>query len=295
MKWSIVGLVVAGLAVALCAAVLVGALRADRPSAEGEADEISIVVASENLAAVSVVKTAHVIQRTVRPSEAPKGGLSDPVQVVGRVLVIPMVKGQAFTSQCFAAGGSGVHLASALPEGMRAFNISLTLHGGLQGLIYPGSVVDVLVSLRKPEGRGQRGQVISKTLLQGVSVLAVEHRTVTSESEEDGASSAIAGRLRRLMVTLMLTPSQCQVVQLAQEHGTISLGLRNPLDASAATENPVALGDLSDYWSPSPIRATLEMPDTEEEGGWETIIIRGDAREKHILPLPAGERIEQSE
>jgi len=295
MKWSIVGLVVAGLVAALCAAVLVGALRLRRPSADSKVSEVSIVVAAKDLAAMSVVKATSVTKKTVLPSEAPKGWLSDPVQVVGRVLIVPMVEGQAFNIQCFASAGSGVHLASALPEGMRAFNISLTLYGGLQGLIYPGSVVDVLVSLRKPgDGGSQRGQLISKTLLQGVSVLAVEHRTVTSESKEDGASSTVMGRLRRLMVTLMLTPSQCQAIQLAQEYGTISLGLRNPLDASAATETPVALSELSDYWSPSPIRATIETAETEGPG-WETVIIRGDTREKQILPLPAGEPIEQSE
>ncbi|MHC4294244.1 MAG: Flp pilus assembly protein CpaB [Planctomycetota bacterium] len=312
MKWSIIGLVIAGVTASLFAAVLVGALRAENRST-GEAwavREVTVVTAAKNLPAMSVVKGDDVTEKTVLLDQAPEGSLFDPVQVVGKVLVVPMVAGQSFTSRCFASEGTGVHLASALPEGMRAISVSLSNHGGLRGIIYPGSVVDVLVSLRVPLREGTGHEVISVTLLQGVHVLAVENRTVTRENAQGDTN--LSDGMRRLMVTLMLDSARAEALQLAMQYGTISLALRNPLDMSLVTKAPTPLSELSRNWvSPMSnlVEGRPEMPEADDSPPvdeaqlvlpkpatkWEIVVIRGATRQKYSFSIPMDQWIRTSD
>lgn len=294
MKWSVVGLVIAGLVASLCAALLVASLRANSSSEEttGSAD-VTVIMAAQDLPAMSVIKSGQVVQKTLPRAQAPEGALSDPVQVVGNILTSPIVKDQAFTKSNFAAEGTGMHLASALPDGMRAVGIELSNYGGLKGILYPGSIVDVLVTFHPPAQAGEKAGLISMTLLQGVNVLAVADRTVTSDQKASAVTSSLTNR--KLLVTLMLDGSQAEKIQLATEHGVISLALRNPLDRSSIRRPPTALSELSKDWG---MLASVQKPaiipviaqDAEQDKSrpvyWETIIIRGRATEKLLLPPP---------
>ena len=65
-------------------------------------------------------------------------------QVVGRAVIKPMVAGQPFTRTSFVPEGTGPHLAAILQPGMRAVTVQVSEYAGLEGILYPGSVVDVL-------------------------------------------------------------------------------------------------------------------------------------------------------
>ena len=78
--------------------------------------------------------------------------MTNPVQVVGKVLTRPMAEGEVFTKSNFSSD-KGVSFAAAITEGKRAVTISLQDHNGMAGILYPGSVVDVLVTLTTPGPR----------------------------------------------------------------------------------------------------------------------------------------------
>jgi pilus assembly protein CpaB len=332
MRWSIVGLVLLGVIAAVCAAVLVMAVRASgrgAPAAKVQGPgEVEVVVAAKAMPALSVVDTKSVLVEKVAASEAPPGFIANPVQVIGKVLAAPMVEGQAFTPNCFATGGRGPQLAAALPKGMRAVCVSLAEHTGLEALLYPGSVVDVLASFRVPSARSGQSEALSTTLIQGVEVLAIEDETVMSDREaKEERPLRPAGRRRN--ITLLVTSRQATALQLAMEYGSLSLAMRNPLDTVGTSEKATLLSELSEALAsregppapapvatgmapvappvvgppaiavtPAPVGPAVVVgppPPPElvssrpgEQERWETVVIRGGKTEKQSFPMPGG-------
>jgi len=227
MKWSIVILIALGLLAALCAAALVFVLRADT---SGKSTPTEVIIAAKSLPAMSVVTSSSIIKDKIAKEKLPEGYLSVPIQAIGRVLSMPVVEGQVLTQSCLIMEGTGQHLATAIPHGMRAVGVTLANYSITGGLLYPGCMVDVLVAFRLPSGERVKGQAISTTLLHNVEVLAVESTTVASKPKKDSDTAKQHTEGRRLAITLMVDPEQAEALQLAMENGSISLAVRNPLD-----------------------------------------------------------------
>lgn len=249
MKWSIVGLLFLGIVAALCATLLVSSLLAgvNRRTRPAEAPtHVEVMVATRALPAMTMVRAGDVISQKVPVAEASTGYLGSAVQVVGKVLAVPLVEGQAFHKGCFADEGSGIYLAAALPDGMRAVSVSLSSYSGLLGLLYPGSLVDVMVSFQPPGNTAQNKDAISITLLEGVEVLAIENRTVMSKEEQVTPSALQSLRSGgQVMVTLMVDSRQAKALQLAMQYGSVTLAMRNPMDARPAEGGITLLSDLA--------------------------------------------------
>ena len=278
-----------------------------------------MVVAAKPLRAMTVVKPEAVTVKTLKEADLPEGCFSSAAQVIGKVLAMPMVKEQTFTKACFVSEGSGSQLAAVLPDGKRAVSVSLQDHCGLEPLLYPGSMVDVLVSMQLPSSKEQ---AVSTTLLKGLEVLAVGRRTVVSPDEEEGDDAARRAR-KRLIVTLLTDSQQAQILLLATEHGSVSLALRNPTDATAVAVQPTLLTDLTgDYGTAYPDleseyvailtqlasqRATEDatassaaQPQTPQtppatqarrvrKPHWRTEVIRGLVSRTVTFPMPSGQ------
>lgn len=299
MKWIVACLIVLGFGAAICAAILVGTLRAEdgsireiRPASETSAQ---ILVATRALPAMTVVDGSAVTTREVASSEAPANAEGKLTSVIGKVLIAPMVEGEVFTTSRFASDKSGMRLATALPEGRRAMSTYLSAESGIEELIYPGAIVDVIASFRMPTERGgAAGEVLSSTLLQSVEVLAIGPRTIMSPDREEGDADASPKQKR--MVTLMVTPEQAEVLQLATTHGQVTLALRHPLDAAAGHASGTLLSELSNGRIPG----TAIAPDARVAPGnadtapaepakpvWSTVIIRGRETETKTFPVRA--------
>ncbi len=233
MKLGIIILIILGVVAAACAAMLVGTLRTESSSSAGKGSpEIEVAVAKTSLPAMTVMTLDHIIKEEVPKEDLPDGRLSSPSQVIGKVLAVPVVKGQVLTDSCFVTEGSGAQLAAALPYGMRAVSVRLsssTIPDEL--LLYPGCVVDVLVSFRLTSSDRAKGQAISTTMLRGIQVLAVAGESVVSKPDNE-AGSTTKGRHTggAVTVTLMVDPKQAEALQLAADNGSIALAIRNPLD-----------------------------------------------------------------
>ena len=284
MKWSVIGLMLFGVVAALSATVLVASLRADNTATQVAArepeeipvPEVDILVAATDMPAMARVDANSLIKKTVLEEFAKPGYFSDVSQIAGRVLQLPVVTGQVLTPECFAKEGS---LAPYLPKGMRAVSVSLANHAAMVGILRPGSVVDVLVSLKT------EGEAMSVTILESVQVLAIAADTVVS-SEDDGAGD----RSSRGMVTLMLTSRQAQMLQLATLHGNLLLAMRSPADDSAADRVGVRLGELlPEFLAHSePEDEPVEEPQVATEQKpvrWEVVVLRGGAKETQMVPM----------
>ena len=272
MKWSIAGLMLLGVGAAVCASVMVASLRVGTPavaSSHVDLEDVQIMVAAGALPAMSVVDARSVMIKNVPANETPDNFMRRPTDVIGKLLAVPMVEGQVFTTGHFVDDKSGARLASALAHGMRAVSVSLSPEKA--GMLYPGCVVDVLVSLNRPSPDGTSiREAISMTLLQGIEVLAIDEASVMSEAsvpeptETETTGATRRGRRDRL-VTLMVNSNQAKALQLAAQYGSVSLALRNPLDASPVETESTMLSDLADEYSR--IVAVLAPPQAEGKEG----------------------------
>jgi pilus assembly protein CpaB len=332
MKWAITGLTVLGIAAAACAALLVSALRAGSFSMQRQGKDlegdVQVIYAKVALDSMTVVDGSMVASKTVKRSEAPPKSISDPVQVVGRVLTVAMLPGQAFNAECFAADRSA-SLAAAVGKGKRAVGISVTDYAGLEGLLYPGSVVDVFLTL-KPEspsaavihGKATQRGALTTTLLERVQVLAVEAKSVVSGSADTVgtdvamAADTISRANRSRRVTLLVDTKQAKALQLGMEQGTLSLALRNPLDTGNADREQVSLRSIlglkdepvdagPSAWermlamavnASSQMAKNASKPKTVGDPfaapagpkKWETTVIRGDKSQTYSFPMEEG-------
>ena|SRR5688572_20559951 len=232
MRIAVVILVLLGMAAAVCAVVLMRTLTpsAARPGTVS-ASESEVFTVTQAVSAMTVIDGKMVQSKRVKKTELPQGALTTPVQFVGKVLTRPMVEGEPFTESCFATEGNGYYVAAALRNGQRAVSVHLRDHSAMAGLLYPGSVVDVIVSVSSPTGARE---AIATTLLQGAQVLAIGSQTVTSgqdfKDRSPGALNSKGQQTNTRQVTLLVTPKQAEILQLAAQYGVMSLTMRHPTD-----------------------------------------------------------------
>jgi pilus assembly protein CpaB len=292
--WSIAILVTLGIIAATSAALLTVAFRVQplRAAVPGEAPQVNVLIATRAIPALGLVEADAVSQKTMPPSEAPEHFLSDPAQAVGRVVAVPVIAGQAITKKVFPMEGSGQELAGLLPAGMRAVTVALSSHEALEGLVYPGCVVDVIAGFELT-GTDEGRQALSRTLLEGVEVLAVESVTIGDATEQADAPQRVSGARRGLLVTLMVNSKQAEALQLVLGHGSISLAMRNPTDVDAMDEEPTMLsggrlGTLADLFPPEPAApAPVEeavAPPAPAAPSRTVVVIRGTSAETVDFP-----------
>jgi pilus assembly protein CpaB len=307
----VICLVLFGLIAAACAAVLIATLSRPAgpasPTATKTEPDVDVLVAARELQPMSVIDTAAVVVKKVPKSQVPLNALLNPVQVVGKVLTDRMLPDQAFTKSCFAREGTGVYLATAVPPGKRAMSITLTDWSGMAGLLYPGSVVDVIVSFKTLgiDPKRTETELNSTTLMQGLQVLAIGSQSVADDEYKDKEAGALAqrGQINTRMVTLLVEPKQAEILQLAMQAGSVSLAMRNPLDAEHETRRLTRAREISPNAGAAGVVTTVDAdpfgqgatpvalkkaPEPPAPSAWETIIIRGKASSTRTFPLPVG-------
>lgn len=166
----------------------------------------------------TLIKDNMVAPVELEESQIPTpGAFRSPMEAVGKVSSIPIHSGEAVTRAKVLDPSAGVPIKA----GMRAVTIAVDQVGGLNGAIEPGSSVDVLTTILKDDNRK-----LTKTLLQNVKILNVG----TSGGAPGGKGGGSIGS-----VTLAVSPSQAEMLVLANLEGKFHLALRNDLDDTRAS------------------------------------------------------------
>lgn len=244
MRWTIAGLVFVGLIAAVSAAVLAVTLRADLGMGQGnsETEDVEVIVAAKALPAMTMIDSTSIAREKVKRSALLPKAVTNSSQIIGRVLMGPVLAGQQFTSTQFASSDSGLQLAATIPEGFRGVNISLSDDTGIEHVLFPGSIVDVIASFRLPSiGGSSAGEVVSFTLLQNIQVLTVGERSIIAPERPELPETSKRGR----MITLMVNTAQAEALQLAVTHGEVTVALRNPLDTTLVNATGTKMSDIS--------------------------------------------------
>ncbi len=143
-------------------------------------------------------------------------------QVDGRVVIVPLGKGEPVTLGKLAPEGTAAGLGGLLREEMRAFTVRVDDVSGVAGFLHPGDHADVLMSLPVP-GVAGRDEQLSKIILQDIKVLtAGQHWEQNAENKPVSVTT----------VTLEVTPEQSEVLNLASTQGKIRMVLRSRANKS---------------------------------------------------------------
>jgi len=167
-------------------------------------------------------------RKSLQRAQVPPGTIMERQSLVGRRLKDPINALTPFTGNLFYPTGGGPTLGDRLKPGYRAVTIEATpISAGLDGLVRPGDMVDILLTV-DPNNRNQQLKGgTTMTLLQGIEVLAVERnidRTAVPPSVN-----------QNLSVTVAVTPNDANALVLAKDNGRLQLALRNPDETLAST------------------------------------------------------------
>lgn len=212
----------------------------EEQQAEPEIQRIAVPLASTDLEpgrplSMGDVAILSYTREQLAKLDLPDLYMTNPNQIIGRILREPLEKGDAFTTADFYPEGTGPSVAERLKPGLRAVTVPVQGTGVLSGLASSGVYVDVL--FRTHEDQEENIPATTVTLLEDVEVLAV------------GRNAIPGGQLKKEdqpdAVTLAVTPQQANALKIVEGKGDFSLSLRGDNDDSlAANSGPQTLHSL---------------------------------------------------
>lgn len=232
---------------------------------------------SRDLPVGAIIHKTDLKPVTVASKDLPKGALTNESQVLDRVVLYPFSANQPLIESGLSRIGSPEGIPATIPEGHRAVSVQINDVSGVSGLILPGSRVDVLFT--RP---GTMSEAISSTILQNVRVLAMG-KIVQAGQTVDPKAPKIT------VATLIVTPDQARILELAKSEGRVSLSLRNPLDPQADGDTTPISTDVLDPLAGGRGRNRKmgsSRPNLEDPSVWKELTAPPKAAPKKEIPPP---------
>jgi pilus assembly protein CpaB len=243
-----------------------------------------VVVAAADLQLGAELKKDDLQVMLFPAGKAPEGTFTKPEEIIGRGLIVPIVKNEPVLRAKLASKEAGSGLPPVIPEGMRAVSVRVNEVVGVAGYVLPGNRVDVLATANPTN---QQSDMTTKVILSNVQVL-----TAGTRMEQDQANTK---PVQVTVVTLLVFPEQSERLALASTEGKIQLALRNPLDQGAPeTPGIKTAGLMGIVRAPAAKAATsgtsrprAALPVTQSgpaTAAFPTVeIIRGDKRATEVI------------
>lgn len=229
----------------LCAAIVLGLVAAKlgydmMGQSGGQRDEnapplSSIVVASGHIQPGHEL-TSEDLTVTQIAADVAGAGFANPQQLVGRVVMGDVEKGQPLFENMLAPQGGGSGLQALVPVGMRAITVEVNEFSGVAGMLVPGCLVDVMTTFHEDD------ETIARTIVEGVRVTAVGRRTSKSDASEALEAAKPDDTFRS--VTLLTYPKDAEAIELAATTGRPRLVLRSNKDDEPTMSEGVTLAEL---------------------------------------------------
>jgi pilus assembly protein CpaB len=180
----------------------------------------------------------------------PPGAITDIKLLEGRIARGDIARGEPVLESKLAPAGTLGGLSAVVASGKRAMTVRVNDVVGVAGFALPGNYVDILVNLAPTNSDlAQNAGSISKIVLERILVLAVAQESAVDDSKPRVVNA----------VTLELTPNEVEKLDLARSIGSLSLVLRNQIEAQPANttgatrESVLGLPALSAK-APAPVR-----------------------------------------
>ncbi|MBL6931254.1 MAG: Flp pilus assembly protein CpaB [Rhodospirillales bacterium] len=147
-------------------------------------------------------------------------GQRDIKDFIGAVVRTSIMPGQPITDRQVVHPGDRGFLAAVLQPGSRAVSVPVNATSGISGFIFPGDKVDLILTSQfnsKNSEGDNRSRHVSKTILSGIRVLAIDQKTESKDGEVSPAKT----------VTMEVTPRQAEKVAIGMVMGSLSLSLQS--------------------------------------------------------------------
>jgi pilus assembly protein CpaB len=224
------------LVLGLVAAILVRNAMAHRNTPNtSNGNTVAVVVAKADIDPGKALEKEDLVIARVPAEIAPSHVFSDPNQLVGRVAIAPLARGQTIMESLLASTGSGSGLQALIPAGMRAVTIEVNEFTGVGGMLEPGCRVDLVSTLNDPKTH----ESMAKTILQYVQILAIGRNTTPPHPVEGQPLPPPTNN-----ITLLVTPKQAQTLELACSSARPWLLLRYNRDGTQVQLEGTGLGSL---------------------------------------------------
>lgn len=190
------------------------------------------------------------------PGSVPAGAFTDIAALDTRVLKTSLSRGEPVLESKLAPLGATGGLSAVIKEGNRAMTVRVNDVVGVAGFALPGNYVDIVVNTVDETAKTADGNnSISKIVLEHILVLAV-----AQEQNRDETKPKVVNA-----VTLEVSPEQAEKLDLARSVGTLSLVLRNQIDASlgetsGSTKKDLLNGDTQPLAINAKTEATVAKP-----------------------------------
>lgn len=177
----------------------------------------------------------------LKPAKTPVENITasmfrEATEVESRVLAAPVEEGQILRQSLLAPEGTSSALQAKVPAGMRAVTVGVNEFSGLAGLITPGVRVDLIATLVDTV----TNETFARTIVENVLVSAIG-QNLESGKKEDLPNGARAQKT----VTLLVTPTQAEAIDLAFTKSRPRLVLRSGGDEAPVEQPGVTLAELA--------------------------------------------------
>jgi len=194
-----------------------------------EAKRPQVVIAKHGIDAGAVLTEDDLALGEVSPDAVTDNVFTTTQQLLGRVAVVPVIQGQVIAATLLAPRGMGPGLQAAVPIGMRAATFEINEMTGVAGYLVPGCHVDVVQTLKDE----RTGLPTARTIVQNVKVTAVGMRHNPQDGDGGGRS-----------ITLLVTPPQAELLELASSIGRPRFALRGGNDLSVVETKGITFAEL---------------------------------------------------
>jgi pilus assembly protein CpaB len=244
-----------------------------------------VVVAAADLQLGAELKKDDLQVMQFPAGKTPEGIFAKPEEIIGRGLIVPIVKNEPILRAKLASKEAGSGLPPVIPEGMRAISVRVNEVVGVAGYVLPGNRVDVLATANPTNNQAD---TTTKVILSNVQVLTAGTRL---ERDQENTKP-----VQVTVVTLLVYPEQSERLALASTEGKIQLALRNPLDQGAPETPGIKTAGLMGSVKTPVVKATpttgrsrtatagLPVTQTTTAPAAPTVeMIRGDKRATEVI------------
>jgi pilus assembly protein CpaB len=138
-----------------------------------------------------------------------------------RIVIRLVDEGEILLSTKVTNLGEDAGVASRLAKGMRAFTLRVDVASGVSGFLRPGNKVDIYWT-----GQVNRDKRVTKLIMEGISLIAIDQSSGTSTSEATVAKT----------VTVAVSAKTVASLAQAQFSGKLLLSLRGNNDETTSDE-----------------------------------------------------------
>ena len=212
--------------------------------------EVGLVVAAADIAAGDRLTAKKLKTIARRKSDMSPGSFYSIQKVSGRVAASSIYENEPINENRLVPQGevTGSRLAGRIEPGMRAVTMTIDRVSTISGMLRPGDVVDIIATASLP---GRSGSRVSRLILAGVNVLAVNYRQKTGVKKKT---------YNKGTATLLLSQEDARILA-ASEGAKLRLIAGNRSDKSPKNKDAVVFSATLGPKNTSELRAMTRKKD----------------------------------